>query len=165
MECLNRPDELPPDMASHTEDFMLQTHLKTARQHVEQMMNCVLMTQIWRCAGDGRDAVAAHDRVAAIIRMPKSPVLSMDKVWVDGEIISDWQLIQSEPSELLIPRWPLGSWQVDFSVGYGHEPDMIPPALRLAVMAIAGRLFDHPEHPMSPGIRELLQPFRRVRLS
>jgi uncharacterized phiE125 gp8 family phage protein len=164
MECY-RPDALPPDEASQTEDLVLKTHLKTARQHVEQMMNCVLMTQIWRCTGDLRDIVAAQDRVAALIRLPKSPVVSMDKVWVDGEMIADWQLIQGEPAELLIPRWPLKSWQVDFSAGYGHEPDMIPPALRLAILAIAGRLFDHPEHPISPGIRELLQPFRRVRLS
>jgi len=165
MECLNRSDELPPDTASQMEDLVLQTHLKTARQHVEQMMNCLLMTQVWRCTGDLRDAVAAQDRIAAVIRLPKSPVVAIDQVWVDGAIIADWQLIQNEPSELLIPRWPLKGWQVDFSVGYGHEPDMIPPALRLAVMAIAGRLFDHPEHPMSPGVRELLQPFRRVRLS
>lgn len=166
MDCLDlNPPSIHAD-SSGQESTILEAHIASARATVEQLTGQKLMTQTWRCTGSATDIRPDSEGIAGLIVLPLAPMQTITSVYIQGHKIDDWCVDKADKETVLrIARWPIKAWSIECVVGYGNDQDTVPQSLRLAIMAIAGRLFDHPDQPMSQGIRDLIQPFRRMRIN
>jgi uncharacterized phiE125 gp8 family phage protein len=127
------------------EDSSLSGFLKAARTHIEQATRRALISQSWRLYLDGWP-------VGRIVRLPVSPVQSVDQITVydrDGNASqlqpSDWQLDRSAQPERVkiklgagLPASDMMAAEIDFTAGYGAAASDVPENFRQAVRLLAG---------------------------
>lgn len=151
------------------EDTSLLGFLKAARSHIEQSTRRALISQTWRLYLDtwpeGR-----------IVRLPVSPVLSVDQITVydlDGnasQLSADaWLLDRSTQPERIkiklgagLPASQLMAAEIDFTAGYGAAATDIPEEFRQAVRLLAGHWFENREAGTDLAIASLPQGLDRL---
>lgn len=75
--------------------------------------------------------------------LPQLPVVAVDEVRVDGEIVIDWILLESGILRLTAAAdwngWPCGDGNIEVDYSHGHDP--IPAELRLLAVTLAARAY------------------------
>lgn len=134
------------------EDETLEGFVKAARLHVEQSTRRALIQQQWRIYLDGWP-------VSRIVKLPVSPVISVDEVTVfdpDGNPSAlsgeDYRLDRSARPERLrirlgagLPASQMTAAEVDFTAGYGLLPEAVPQDCRQAIRLLAAHWFERRE--------------------
>ncbi|GAA0784161.1 head-tail connector protein [Roseibium denhamense] len=139
-------------LTSTEEDTSLAGYIKAARSHIEQSTRRALIAQGWRLYldawPDGR-----------VVRLPVSPVLSIDQITVfdlEGTPVAlspnDWTLDRSHHPERLkiklgagLPASKMLAAEIDFTAGYGPAAEDVPEDFRQAIRMLAGHWFEHRE--------------------
>lgn len=138
--------------------------IQVAREHVETVTNLALITQRWQLALDDFPS----DRE---IRLPKFPIaeLTARAYMADGHIR---HLVPIEVNEergiVVLPTFhkspPLRATQaieIDYSVGFGSQPENVPQELRTAILRLIQHWRDgHIGQPA--GISYMVHNFRRA---
>lgn len=151
------------------EDSSLSGFLKAARTHIEQATRRALISQSWRLYLDGWP-------VGRIVRLPVSPVQSVDQITVydrDGNASqlqsSDWQLDRSTQPERVkiklgvgLPASDMMAAEIDFTAGYGAAASDVPENFRQAVRLLAGHWFEHREAGTDLAVASLPQGLDRL---
>ncbi len=157
----------------NAEDAVLTSLIAAARAHVELATRRCLMAQTWRVVLD-------HWPMSGVVRLPISPVMSVDKISVvgqSGETIlatSLYALVDAQIDPTLVPALrppspdlPDGRIQIDVVCGYGANPSDVPDALRLAIKQLVADWYVHRgDGDQNPGadISTLILPFKRIKL-
>lgn len=151
------------------EDASLLGFLNAARSHIEQSTRRALISQSWRLYLDAWP-------VGRIVRLPVSPVQSVDQVTVydlDGNASqldpSDWQLDRSAQPERVkislgagLPASQMMAAEVDFTAGYGAATADVPEDFRQAVRLLAAHWFEHREAGSELAVASLPQGLDRL---
>lgn len=139
-------------LSGSEEDTLLADLIAAARGHVEQATRRALITQGVRVYLDRWPA-------GRIVRLPVAPVASVEAVTVyDADGVpnvldpADWQLDKvSAPARLKVALGAgggarsLNGIEIDFTAGYGADPESIPAPFRQAIRLLAAHWFEHRE--------------------
>ncbi len=103
------------------------------------------------------------------VYLNRYPVISIDAVEVDGVAMPIDANLHARP--VLVRLEATGAAQVDFTAGFGTDPDHIPTPLRQGVLLLLAHLYEHrgsegPDYPMGfpMMVDALIQPYRGMRL-
>lgn len=163
------------------DDVAVSDLIAAARTRIEAATGLSLMTQGWRLLLDDWPA-------GGEIALPLAPVAQVDEVRVVGSddvamavdpahYIAD---TVSRPVRLVLRSsrlWPkpgreaLGI-EIDFTAGYGAEPQSVPLALRQAILHLVAEAYENREGGvrqalsgrLPPLVAQLVAPYRRARL-
>lgn len=150
------------------DDVVVLGLIATARRYVEDVTGRALITQSWRLNLSGWPSDVAGDWMrmvtqdsAGAIRIAKSPVQSVESVKYvdeDGTLVTlasnAYVLVQSDIVPTLVPSyqttWPTcrlvpDAVRVEFTAGYGDQPESVPPTLRHAVLLLVGHYYANRE--------------------
>ncbi len=157
------------------EDTLIAALIRAARERVEAATGRALIS---------RDVVETRDTWGALrrVRLSLSPTSAIAEVrmldeagnaslFPAGKYYAD---LAATPPRLVLAggaRWPRprrasGGIEIEYTAGYGPEPDDVPEALRQAVRAIAAGAYEHggAAEAMESSVRALLAPFMAARL-
>lgn len=155
------------------EDSLIQGLIQAARQLCEATVRRRLIRQRLRLVSD--DLHAVH-------RLPAGPVRQVETVAVIdaagmAEILPESAYVISGDRLACLkvwpaPRRPVGSFRVDYEVGYGDIPDAVPQALRQGIRMLVAHWYENREAVQSlaqptvlpMGVAALWAPFRPIRL-
>jgi uncharacterized phiE125 gp8 family phage protein len=155
------------------EDGLIASLIQAARQLCEATVRRRLIRQRLRLVSD--DLHAVH-------RLPAGPVRQVETVAVIdaagmSEILPESAYVISGDRLACLKTWPaprrpVGSFRVDYEVGYGDTPDAVPQALRHGIRMLVAHWYENREAvqdlaqptvlPM--GVAALWAPFRSFRL-
>ncbi|MFD2264339.1 head-tail connector protein [Lacibacterium aquatile] len=155
------------------EDGLIESLIQAARQLCEVTVRKRLIRQRLRLVSD--DLYAVH-------RLPAGPVRQVETVAVINvagitEVLPEADYIVSGDRLACVTRWPnprrpVGSFRVDYEVGFGEAPEDVPQPLRQGIRMLVAHWYEHREAvqtvaqptvlPM--GVAALWAPFRPVRL-
>jgi len=163
------------------EDALVSTLVTAARLHVEGATGRALISQSWRLVLDDWP-------VSRMIRLPVSPLISLDAITAYGEDGDPetlplagvlWDATAS-PALVFLPQdfgatIPLRSRQgieIDFTAGYGTDPADVPAALRQAMLTLVAYWFENRDTlviagsgaVIPSGLDLMLGPYRSIRL-
>ena len=161
------------------EDALIASLILTSRLHIESALGLALITQSWR---------VTYDRwpEAPQIELPLHPLQSVDEVRVidpagDATVVSASQYlvdIASQPPRLIrrtaiaVPGQPARGIEIDFTAGFGDDPDDVPAPIRQALLLLVAHWYEHRD-PIEVGaadtavpaaVSQLLLPYRIARL-
>lgn len=134
------------------EDAILADFVQAARIHIEHSTRRALISQQWRVFLDAWP-------VSRIVRLPVSPVISIDQVTLydfDGTPSTlqpeEYRLDRSARPERLrinvgagLPASQMMAAEIDFTAGYGLTPDIVPQDCRQAIRLLAAHWFERRE--------------------
>lgn len=161
------------------EDTLIASLILTSRLHIETALGVALITQSWRYYldrwPDTRD-----------VALPMRPLQSVDEARVisaDGDptIVAGNQYLvdtTSVPPRLVrraalpAPGQAARGIEIDFTAGYGDEPEDVPAPIRQGLLLLVAHWYEHRD-PIEIGaadmaipsvVSDLLAPYRVVRL-
>lgn len=168
-----------------TDDALILSLIRAAREHVEARTGLALITQSWR----ERLEDWPRDRLSAsglAVQLKRAPLVSVEAVRVrgrDGALTvwdpAEYRVETGEPGRLVallpfaLPRpdgRAGGGIEIEFTAGYGETPDGVPAPLRAAILHLVAASYgadrgEGGETPPAPDmVDRLLAPFERVRL-
>ncbi len=176
------------------EDTLLNNLIKTARQAIEAYTARSLICQSWRfqtslayCISISDDAylTGQKSRGAKGLELPRSPFIKLlDKPKMINDYgtheISNYRLdTAGRVARLHFSNLQTNSFyyqsviQIDFSAGYGDQPEHIPDPLRQAILTIIADLYErrisiNDNQNVPPAITQsalaLIKPYRVMRL-
>lgn len=156
------------------EDALIDTLIAAARLHAEAATRRALIAQGWRLVLDGWPA-------RRLIELPLAPVVSVDSVTVydaagEPTVLDASSYVVdtlSTPARILVrqgaaPGAAFNGIEVDFTAGYGPEPDAVPTPLRQAMMMLVVHWYELREpvafggapHSVPNGLEALIAPYR-----
>ena len=161
------------------EDGLVQSLIAGARARIEQLAGVAMITRTLRVTIDWWPRGAIEKRTVA---MPVRPADELVVVRVfngsgDAQTVTDRFTLARGRSARLV--WTSGSFpwpgqrhngiEIDYSAGFGDEPDDVAEALRLAVKRLVAHAYHarDPETlrgPLPEDVAGLISPWRRVRL-
>lgn len=166
---------------TNDEDGLIQTLITAARLHVETLTERALITQNWRLIRD------AWPR-GRVLQIPIGPVQAINdvRIYDDDDVVATVSAenylveVAGVPARLAMRggrAWPkpgraLAGIEIDFTAGYGPEPQHVPASLRQAVLLLAAHWFTHREPvalgnaplPVPGTVDALLSAYKRQRL-
>ena len=133
-----------------SQDTMLDSLIKGAREAVEKQIHRTLITTVWRLYFD-----EFPDEIL-LIRPPIQSVDAIKYIDTDGteqELTSYKADIISEPARIQTAygeNWPstrteTNAVYVEYTAGYGDTGTDVPAALLTAIKALAADIYEHPE--------------------
>ncbi|MFA5900725.1 MAG: head-tail connector protein [Hyphomicrobium sp.] len=146
------------------EDTLIASLILTSRLHIETALGLALITQSWRLHldrwPDARD-----------VAVPMRPLESVDEVRVisaDGDptIIAASQYLvdaTSVPPRLVrraalpVPGQVARGIEIDFTAGYGDEPEDVPAPIRQALLLLVAHWYEHRD-PIEVGAADTVIP-------
>lgn len=163
-----------------SEDALLASLVLTSRLHIETALGLALMTQGWSFVLDAWPA-------GGVVSFPIAPVLAIDEIRVrDGNGGADTIAADryefagaGRPQRVVCRdgRWPspgtrVAGIEIDFTAGYGANPDDVPAPVRQALLLLVAHWYEHrdpfeigaPQTHVPSAVSRLLAPYRAVRL-
>lgn len=161
------------------EDGLVQSLIAGARARIEQLAGVAMIARTLRVTMDWWPRGAIEKRTVV---MPVRPADELVAVRVfngagDAQTVTDRFTLARGRSARLV--WTSGSFpwpgqryngiEIDYSAGFGDEPDDVAEALRLAVKRLVAHAYHarDPETlrgPLPEDVAGLISPWRRVRL-
>ena len=169
------------------EDALIGDLIASARARVERLTGLALIIQSWRETLDAWPArrLSACGQAFAVGVRPLISVEAVTSYDVEGaatlwdpaeyrvEPGEAGRLIAVLPFTLPQPGRAAGGIELDYTAGFGAEPDDVPAPLREAILRLVGDAYAGVERAESArrgdaglpdGVEALLRPWRRVRL-
>lgn len=166
-------------LSHDSEDALVSSLMKAAREEVEQATGLALISQQWRLYLDCWP-------VSQIILLQRTPVLSLDSVTVFDEAgvpstlaLSGLVLDRASrpariamPDGLTQPGRDINGIEVDFTAGFGATGVEVPDGLKRAIMLLAAHWyeyrgaepFDRASAAWPPNFERIIARYRRVGL-
>ncbi|MGJ8561088.1 MAG: head-tail connector protein [Litorimonas sp.] len=114
------------------EDALIQTLIASARERLESHLNITMVQRSMQVAVSSGET----------IKLPRWPVLSIDRVTIDGEPTYDFVAdLRCRPARIKVDT--LGAFEIIFTAGYGAVPSDVPAPLRQAMLLLVARGFEH----------------------
>lgn len=155
------------------DDYLLQL-MKSGTAWVENHLGRCLLKQTWRLTKNTSDLPIKRGK--GILKIPKSPLLSIDRVRAieiphtqDRDILNYTIQWNCDRSTISVPSPHFdGKIEVVFTTGYGERPSDIPADIRQAILNHITCIYEERQgidRKNLLGIYDLLQPYRLLRLS
>lgn len=138
------------------DDELIAQQIRAATQHVEEHTGRQLITATWRLTLDR----AAVCRVTLLQRPPHQAITAVTSILADGSSgtlpPADYYLVpgHDEPGKLVLDAlpnsWPgalreFGAVDIDYTAGYGPNPEAVPDPIVSAIKLVIGTLYEHRE--------------------
>lgn len=147
LECIEGPEVEPVSLAdlrawtkTTGNDAVLTACGVAARQHVENWTGRALITSIWR--------LTLRDFPLGVIQLPRTPLQAIESVtWRDkagdAQTMIDYVVGLAAGTIEPLHRWPVAgdfpdAGVIEFTAGYGDEPEDVPEPIRTAIKMLAG---------------------------
>ena len=145
----------PADLKQHlrvthnSEDALIASLIKAAREEVEQATGLALISQVWRLYLDCWPS-------SQVVPLLRAPVISVDVITVYNaagapgvQQLSAFVLDRSSrPARLAIPNAPTGPGtalngiEIDFTAGFGAAGADVPDGLKRAILLLAAHWYE-----------------------
>ena len=114
------------------EDQLIETLILSARERLEAYLNIAMIKRPMRIALPA----------GGTIKLPRWPVVSVDKITANGETINDATIdLRCRPAQVTVC---IGEpVEIDFTAGYGLDPADIPAPLRQAMLLLIAQGFEN----------------------
>lgn len=152
---------------SDDDDLVIESLVKAAREHVEELTGRKLITQTWKYYRDGfpegAELPLPFAPVSAVSSVKYTDADGTQSTWSSSEYLAD---TKSVPARVVLKDdydWPdptaglreANAVEVAFVVGYGATPESVPEGLRLAVKMLAAHFYENREAVQQKDLSEL----------
>lgn len=183
-------------LSDNSDDEMLELLLSASLEFIEGHLNLALITQSWRMTLDhwpgNREAwwngveVGHINTITSVDaseqEIPVFPLISVDSITADGAVVDVNQVFEvdttREPGRIVLAfgrTWPVitnltaNAIVIEFTAGFGENPEDVPGDVRLAITKMAEYMYEHTgceadEAYRKSGARSLMSNYNRRKI-